>query len=84
MKKNEVYILLEEFEDRWAIRETNILGVYTCMTKAKKALRKARKEDSTGLFKENGFEYKDDTHSKSEYVDGNGFVNLYIAVREVI
>lgn len=83
MKKNTVYILLQTHEDEWGFRETDVLGVYTCMTKAKNALKKIRKEDFTGLFKENGFEYKEDTCSKSEYVDGRGFVSLYIVVEEV-
>ena len=84
MKDKTVYILLEEHEDKWGLRETNIRGIYTCMTKAKKALVKARKEDWTGLFEENGFDCKTDTFSKSEYIDGSGFVSLYIEAREVV
>ena len=81
MKK--VYILLQEYEDSNLLRETTIIGAYTCMTKAKNELKRIRKEDSTGLFKENGFEYKSDTCSRSQYVDEVGFIGLYIEEKEV-
>lgn len=81
MKK--VYILLQEYEDSDLLRETTIIGVYTCMTKAKNELKRIRKEDSTGLFKDNGFEYKSDTCSRSKYIYDVGFVCLYIEEKEV-
>ena len=82
MKK--VFILVQEHEDKYCIRELDILGVYTCMTKAKKALKKARKEDDTGLFKKNGFSYKEDTYSASEYIFEVGYIGLYIVEKEVM
>ena len=84
MKNKKVYILLQEHEDSDLLRETDVLGVYTCMTKAKTALRKARVRDSTGLFEENGFDYKGDTCSRSKYIECVGYVGLYILEKEVI
>jgi len=77
-----IYVLCEEFEDRDAIREFQVLAVSRDKILLQRLLKEKAEKDEYGYFAEKGFSEDDADHVCSNFE--NGFVEYYIVDESVL